>query len=294
MSHNYNFKRSSLGFTLIEMIMVITLMGIVGVITSNLIGRQMANYQDTTIRQTLVSSAEQAIEFIARDLRMALPNSIRVDATNQFIEYVPVHQAGRYRAVHGSHANSNILDFSSADNQFQVIGHLSTLPPSARIVINNTGAEGVAGLNIYGGASVGPTPAAGSHVITPSATTVSFSTDAFGDLVSISPPFQFSGAAVSRKFQIVNFSRTFNCGSFGGDLVRYSNYAIQNNQPVDISLAPLSSATEVLVVSSVNSCSFEYANNDFLGSGLVTVSIELTSDGESIRLSKQIQVVNSL
>lgn len=75
------------GFTLIEMLTVIVLLGVMSVgITSFLkIGTQA--YVDVTARDELIASGRFAVERLNRDLRSALPNSVRLTDANQCIEF---------------------------------------------------------------------------------------------------------------------------------------------------------------------------------------------------------------
>lgn len=65
------------GFTLIELISVIVILGILAVSVSSFLKFGMQIYAETTVRDQIISSARFAVERLNRDVRQALPNSLR-------------------------------------------------------------------------------------------------------------------------------------------------------------------------------------------------------------------------
>src|SRR5690349_19041624 len=66
------------GVTLIEMIVVILITGIIGSMVVVFMRRPVDGYLDTARRAELSDIADTALRRISRDLRRALPNSVRV------------------------------------------------------------------------------------------------------------------------------------------------------------------------------------------------------------------------
>ncbi len=69
----------SRGFTLIEMVITIILLGIVGLFLGNIAGQAMGIYVDTTAREALIQQGRFLTERMSRELREAVPNSVLVD-----------------------------------------------------------------------------------------------------------------------------------------------------------------------------------------------------------------------
>lgn len=99
-------KRSQLielnkGFTLLEMVVVIVILGVLsaGITTFISFGTQV--YTDITKRDEIVSSARFAIERLNREIRFAVPNSTRVNgnATRQCIEFTPTILSAIYTDI---------------------------------------------------------------------------------------------------------------------------------------------------------------------------------------------------
>ena len=75
-------KKSDNGFTLIEMILTIVLLGIVAGLGVRLIAPVFSSYTDSKVKDILFQDAKFSVERIARELRNSVPNSIRLTAQN--------------------------------------------------------------------------------------------------------------------------------------------------------------------------------------------------------------------
>ena len=91
-----NFSR---GFTLIEMVMVIVLLGIVSVGIGSFIRLGSQAYAEVSARDELIASARFAVERLNRELRQALPNSARVHSNGQCLEFIPIKASTTYTDV---------------------------------------------------------------------------------------------------------------------------------------------------------------------------------------------------
>ncbi len=91
-------RSSSGGFTMVELVVVITIMGLVAGVLSNFIARPMEGYRDLMLRSTLVDSAESAIRIMARDIHASLPNSLRISGDSRSLELLHLADGARYRS----------------------------------------------------------------------------------------------------------------------------------------------------------------------------------------------------
>jgi MSHA biogenesis protein MshO len=87
------------GFTLTEMVMVIVITGILAGIVAVFIAGPVGGYVDSARRAQLTDAADAALRHLAREVRLALPNSMRVgtDGSNRYIEFIMTSAGGRYR-----------------------------------------------------------------------------------------------------------------------------------------------------------------------------------------------------
>ena len=276
------------GFTLVEMIVVIVITGIIGGMVAIFIRSPIQGYVDSARRAEMTDIADSALQRITRDLRTALPNSVRLTTVSgsQYLEFLPITGGGRYRIG----TPGNILDFSSAtDSSFDVLGPVVTANAGDFLVIYNLGiasggncnpAAGAVGLDAYEGCNRRTVVSGGSAI--------TFTPTAY--------PFPFDSPG--HRFMIVGAPVTYVCspatsGSDGsGTLMRYWGYAINAAQPT--SLATLTSVNAgAELASKVSACSFTY-DPDVVSQrfGLVTMRLGIQESGESINLYEATHVSN--
>lgn len=111
-------KKNLSGFTLIELIVVIVILGVLAVSISGFITFGTQIYSETTARDQLVSSARFAIERINREVRNALPNSLRLTTANQCLEFTPIIESTIYTDIPVTpdiaRDNINVIRFDEA------------------------------------------------------------------------------------------------------------------------------------------------------------------------------------
>ena len=292
------------GYTLIELVVSMVLMSIIFITASVFISKPIEAYASIARRAELVDSAELAIRRIERDIRQSLPNSVRAKSTGLALEMVNVVEGLRYRAV-GPGAATNILDFGSADNEFNTLTNfnLATLGSTAgyRLVIYNTGAQGVdsdspiAGANVYSTSTApGPDLPIGSHVITPPLTTVTLSNPTSEGHILLSSAHQFSLESPMQRLYVIDTPISYVCDTANNTITRYDNYTITDTQPTSDATTPLSTANSALLVNNVAACSFTYEPGTSQRNSVVTIALTLTDSGsgESVSLLQQVSVSN--
>ena len=89
-------KKALSGFTLVELVTVLVILGIVSAIGSSFVISTTDSYNQVQERTKLTSRGRLAIEQMARQLRIAVPNSIRVSGTGNCVEFLPVVAGVRY------------------------------------------------------------------------------------------------------------------------------------------------------------------------------------------------------
>jgi len=90
--------RKAKGFTLIELIIVIVLLGIVGTFSFNYLGFGAKIFSDSVGRDQLLNQSRFAVERLSRELSNALPRSVRVRSADaqRCIEFVPIISSSSY------------------------------------------------------------------------------------------------------------------------------------------------------------------------------------------------------
>lgn len=257
-------------FTLIELVVVIVISGIIAAIGGSLIVKPVTGYIDLSRRTRLVDQAEMALRRMQRDVRQALPNSVRVDGSKQYLELLHTNDGGRYRA-HAAVGADDVLDFSSADSSFDVLGDLRAVPTAGdELVIYNISASAATG-NAY------RSPADNVATVA-AASTVSH--------MVLSAAFNFANSSPYQRFFLVDGPVTYACE--GNDLYRYSGYTKSVSQAT-----PPSGGNKALVTRGVDSCNFSYDAGASHRAGLITLRLSLTEADETINLLQQVHVVNA-
>lgn len=270
---------SQSGFTLIEMVMVIVIMGVVGVMVSVFMKAPIDAYFDSARRAALTDVADTAVRRMARDIRKALPNSVR-NPNNQCIEFIPTKTGGRYRSEELLAGDDSSLNFSAADTTFNMLGSNSSfagqaLPTDQRIVqddviaVYNLGITGADAYNQDNTATVAATP---SEAGTPIETSVTIASKLF-PLASSSHRFH----VIPKDEKVVAFV----CS--GNKLYRTASSTFASACPI----------TGGILASNMGSCNFVYNGSDLQRNALVQLGFTLTDSGESVNLYHEVHVNNT-
>ncbi len=284
------------GFTLVEMIMVIVITGIIGGMVAVFLKAPIDQYIAVGRRAALTDIADTAIRRMARDVRTAVPNSVRVPSSPaQYVEFLPTKDGGRYRAAQDctGACTGNTLTFGAADNTFDIIGTAINFVAGDYIVVGSAQSSGnppydttVTGvLRAYASA-------AGSTVT-------------FNNI----PGLPVWAELPSQRFDVVDGAQqavTYSCENLGtdssgngtGQLKKYWKYGFYTAQPAPpITLQAPVPPNATLVQSAIladklSACTIDYAipNQRF---GLLAVRLTLTSGGESVSLYNEIHVNNA-
>ena len=275
------------GFTLIEMVVTIAVGAVVVAFMAMFIVMPMNAYTAQTRRAGLVDASDSALRFMARDIRSALPNSVRVasSGTVTALELLATADGARYQD-NGPVSNPALaLDFTTASGAFATTVPFTqlTLPFSSNAYFLSIYNVGVPGANAY----------QMTNVITPAGTTITVSAGATSNqnLVTLSPPFQFAYGSPEKRVYLVSGPVSYLCDTSAGTLTRYSGYPIASTQPT--SAAALSGAASALVAANVASCSFTYSAGTAQRNALATLSLQIAQSGESVQLLNEVQVVNA-
>jgi len=296
--------RCQRGFTLLEMVVAVLLTGILAALLALILSGPMRAWVDVGRRAELTDLAETALARMTRELRLALPNSLRIATGPDVValEMLRTLDGGRYRAAPesgpppacGPAPAGDPLEFTCADASFDVVGQLARLgqiavgadcaaaPASADcVVVYNLGALGAN--DAYAGDNLATVTALGDDAASDGSDRLTVGN---ARLDGGQPAFPL--ASPSRRFHVVDTPVSFVCSLASGTVTRFADYPIGAVQP----LAPAGASG--LLVNNVIACSFAYDPGTATRSGLVTLRLTLTEpgSGENVTLLQQAHVSN--
>lgn len=286
----------SCGFTLLEAIVVIAITGIIAAVVVVFMQKPVQGYFAASARLSLVDIADMALRRVARDVRLALPNTVRVDASGMFLEFIPIKTGGRYRDDDACFASPGCTSFSTMGD---MLSNVQVVTGTDQVSIysqyNNSPANcALASSGLYsaycgsGVATLASAAGAGS-----ASNTLGFASTVFV------PP---GGSPTRRIFIIPPSPVTYACDAATGSLWRISGYARQASQPASLAAAPLAGASSKVALATNVTCPgiaagspprFSYAGGASQRYSLLSAWITLSSNGETVSLLHQIHVDNT-
>jgi MSHA biogenesis protein MshO len=298
MTRPHKARRRAQGFTLVEAIVVIVVVGILAGIVALFIRVPILTYRDAVDRAEMTDQADLALRRIARDIRLALPNSVRVLNGNA-LEFLQTRTGGRYLSVDNGVPDLAALD-DPAQTAFTVLAppdSFSQVVAGDRVVVYNLG---VAPADAYGGGNVGVVQAVPERSTTTAAPIASAAAPLPIATVRLGAnPFAAATPALpspSRSFQVVSGAVSFYCQPAADGtqtLWRAWGYGINAAQA-----AVPAGGQRAIVATRLADCNglFNYDTAATQRTGLVLVSLALRGrypDSPALRLVHQIHVDNT-
>lgn len=265
------------GFTMIEMVVTIVLIGIIGVGMSRFIGQSVQGVKDTAERQQLSTIGWITSEKISREIRDALPNSFRLNTSNTCIEFIPTVAGTDYLAV----------PVVSAGSSFEVV----SFPAGTYLPFVGGSQDRVA---VY------PFTVASVYDLTPPSA-ISSRIDSLVDpdpavadddpwVITLVNAHQFLADSPTRRLYVVREPVMY-CFS-GQFLYRYSNYGFDLLESNAVNAA-INNGTRVVIASRLANGSFRTMPSTLSRNGVVTFAFEVQgSDGAEQLIDQEVQIRN--
>lgn len=280
------------GFTLVELIMVIALAGIVAVMISTVMSRPLQSFVHQSRRAVLTDLAANALNRMARDIRLAVPNSLRNEpfcpaSGCRLIELLAINEGGRYRANKWETSGERYDPPRCPESGECYIPVLSPGTDADKVakarwmVIYNTGQA------VWN--------AGGPAVITPDNVQFALgcaSSDEQCLVLTGAAGFSFQYASPQHRFYLVRDVLGYRCEN-PGKTANGDGTGNLRRGVFDTLSGTYTYTGAPLVVDSVSACSFTYDPATNTRNGLVTLQLSLSKDGESITLLQQVHVDNA-
>ena len=276
------------GFTLIESIITIIIIGIVASTVSLIIGNYLENYDATSRRTMLQTSAQLAIERISREVRNALPNSICIPnnpGTNCIptirdkVSFIKIIDAGYYQDASGNYPDSTPrkplpVSPAAANTEFDIISGVDL-----RVQANNyVSVYNISNSSIYSGNNL-------------------------AKITNVSPPINVGGA----DDNILTLS--INSTSFPLQSPQRRVHIIEPNTTIfyrdgtdlrlgksanfdDAAFNPTIPTSSYLLLQNVSNLSFSFDSGGPQRTGLLHIDLTVEDEGEQIHIIHEAHVYN--
>ncbi|UUY10567.1 type II secretion system protein [Pseudomonas sp. J452] len=277
--------------------MVIALAGVVAVLISTVMSNPLQSFVDQSRRAELVDLAAGALNRMARDVRLAVPNTLRTP-DGQTFELLAIHEAGRYRAnLAGGVARNDppLCPAAPAACEIDVLSpgiDASRVAAARWMVLYNIGAS-TPGDSVWPpfNTSSSATPA----VITPNGVGFALNSGVLTLSGVAAPGFRFKFASPQHRFYLAREVLGYRCDNPGTDAATGDGTGVIRRASFS-SLASsysYSAANSSLLVDGVSTCTFTYDPGTNARGGLITLRLGVKRKGEEIMLLQQVHVDNA-
>jgi len=287
------------GFTLVELIVVMVLVGVIAGMLVLQVRPAMQSYLAIRQRANLTSQADAALRRIVAEVRTAVPNSLRYtrDAHNECIEFVPTTDGGRYR-LDADYANPDnpfgaAVAYASPTRSFGVLTTLATAGGQrvARggdyVVIGNINRD-----DVYVGLATGTGGANVGRIDTITDAVQPDDQPVARHRIALASDVTFPAGYEGGRFVVVPQNEravTYTCDVRAGAVWRVTGYV-----PSAAPQATCPTGTARLVAH-VSDCGFVYRENEGATqqSGYLQLRLGLADGGETARLTLGAHVENA-
>ena len=317
------------GFSLVELIITMVVLGIIAVTAGAMLMPMFRSHQDVERRAALVEAAEGAIRRMSRDIRISVPNRVRVTntllvGTGFAIELIPTADGARYCTTNAGDCSdltllSETLSVTTPDSVFDVLGcfrntaFVPAVLPGATTAYRLAVGNADSGIYIALGASAVITPAGNTITLSRFPNTGTLSCGAASATANSFNRHRVTLSTAAHTFPVASPRHrvfviedaaapvTYICNATAGTLTRYAGYKMASgaysiaapNQPTDPLATPLTGATGRLVADNVSACSALVVEATVQTSSIVSLSLTLANSGETVTLVSQVQLDNS-
>ncbi|MDT3335283.1 type II secretion system protein [Shewanella sp. SP1S1-7] len=275
-------QTSTRGFTLVEMVTVILILGILVVGVSSFIIFGTRIFVESSSVDQVLGQSRFAVERMTRELRSALPNSVRLNSdslTYQCVEFVPIEASTTYLTmpiIPAAAASSGIVILDNTASAIRV-NQFAWIYPLVDADVYSSARQKRAQVK-----------------------TIAISDPSFEHQVTLTftAPTRFAEASPRQRiyFGSSPVSYCFEKGASGNDLqiVRYAGYNFNTVQP-----NPATMGTGVLMAQSVanrldnsNDLPLILTPSSLVNNAMVHLQPRFNVNGETFQYRHQVQVIN--
>jgi len=262
--------KTSKAFSLLELIIVLVLVSILAISLSGLTRDSVSSYIDAKDRSRLGQSSKWIVEKISREVREALPQSVRTGSASSYycLEFMAIVNASSYVNLSET---GNIISFNAVN--------YNLLSSSA----NYVAIMPISTSSIYSGGSLGALSSISQDLVDPNQV-----------VIALNAATNFTNRSPQRRFYLLNNPISYCLNDITGKMYRYSNYTLSASQPL-----PPTGGSLVGENLSANPWVFNYLTGTLSRSGLLQINLHsqnrsrnFSGNQESIDLFQEVHVRN--
>ncbi|WP_434358286.1 type II secretion system GspH family protein [Parasalinivibrio latis] len=272
----HGFLRSAQrGFTLIEMVTVVVIMGIVIFSVGSIIRAGGDIYADTVKTENILGEGRFVLARMTREVRDAVPNSVRVKTGSnwQCLEFLPILSKGRYLSLPiypaATSIGGTVIMPSGSLSQGEIMW---VNPVSVSTVYSVNGSNGV-------NRAVIDTSTAGSDANT-------------FDITFSGGPLRFSSESPRQRFYVAKTPVSYCYEETKGEVRRYASYALSENQLEPTQMGASALMAQLLVNDVSASSIFTVVSAGTAGNALITMKPEFSISGQNFTFHHQVSIAN--
>lgn len=254
------------GFTLIEMVAVLVILGIIAAIGSSFLVTAIDSYRTTEVRAKILARGRTSVEQLTRQLRLAVPNSLRVSASGACIEFFPLVAGGNY-----------LDDLPDRENMAPTLSSIATSPlyldlgTPLHVFVGALSAADIY-TNVSPSARAGLASTSGTPVTT----------------LNLSGSHRFIRNSISKRIFVADNPKRF-CVS-AGSLLQYHLYGVDVGPLTDAS--PGGTAVLMSLEVTASGSAFTLSPGSENRNAAVLISLAFSGNGEQVELNQQVLVRN--
>jgi MSHA biogenesis protein MshO len=258
------------GFTLLELVTVIILLAVVSISVTNYLRFGADIYADVTGREQLLSETRFVIERMTREIREAIPNSVRVrqSGTVQCAEFVPIQ---------GSSSYIDIPVFpEAASASLNLVQHNVAAIDADKIIVYPLQAS-----DIFGGDPTTDTSGKAFSFATAPGTGTS------SEILILDNAVRFDSDSPTERYYLAKNAVSFCIDSLTKQISRYDGY-----WPGAIQAAPPAIAGVLMADNISNATPFKYSGSTLTTNAIIQLTIETLRDEETITFYHEVHLIN--
>lgn len=254
------------GFTLIELIVVLVILSIVASIGTQFLSSALNSYHKTQLRVKLIARGRVSIEQITRQLRMAVPDSVRLSASNNCIEFMSIVAGASYEG-----------DLPDSDNGAGAVSSITTsnftlgLGTAAHVIVGAAKAS-----EIYTTGPLSSRVGIGSLGVAPYSS------------IPLASPHSFLQNSINKRVYLASNPKRF-CVS-GTQLIHYTNYGLNTANVNDISPG----GNSILMAQNIaaQGPAFSLSNDSQDRNTSIDIALRFNAGTESVNLYQTVLIRN--